>query len=105
MALKVGNKMLLNHLSTGDASSNESYYNVKCNKSLWNQCIKIEKESSSRNTEIKWIWMQAYESIVSFVLEQEAIESVFTYVTKDFNELYIKNVMSFPSDFSIVYQT
>ena len=49
--------------------------------------------------------MQAYESIVSFVLEQEAIESVFTFVTKDFNELYIKNVMSFPSDFSIVYQT
>ena len=44
MALKVGNKTLLNHSSAGDASSSKLYYPVKCNKSLWNQCIKIDQD-------------------------------------------------------------
>ena len=59
MALKVGNKTLLNQLSTGDASSNELYYHVKCNKSLWKQCIKIDKENSNHDIEMKWRRAQA----------------------------------------------
>ena len=54
MVLKVGNEALLNLLSTGDASSNELYYHTKCNNDLWNQCLKIDKESSSCNIEMKW---------------------------------------------------
>ena len=50
MALKVGNEALLNLLSTGGASSNELHYYAKCNNDLWNQCIKINKESSSCKT-------------------------------------------------------
>ena len=73
MALKVGNEALLHLLSTGDASSNKLYYHAKCNNNLWNQCIKIDKESSSRNIETKWRRAQAFESIVSFVLEQETV--------------------------------
>ena len=95
MALKVGNETLLNHLSTGDASSNELYYHAECNKSLWNQCIKIDKENSSHDIEMKWRRMQVYESIVSFVLEQEAIEPGSTFVVKDLNEQYIENLKSF----------
>ena len=95
MALKVGNETLLNHLSTGDASSNELYYHAECNKSFWNQCIKIDKENSSHDIEMKWRRAQAYESIVSFVLEQEAIEPGSTFVVKDLNELYIENLKSF----------
>ena len=72
IALKVGNQTLLNHLSTGDVSSNESYYHAKCNKSLWNQRIKIDKENNSHDIEMKWRRVQAYERFVSFVLEQEA---------------------------------
>ena len=87
IALKVGNKTLLNHLSTGDASSNESYYHAKCNKSLWNRCIKIDKENNSHDIEMKWRRVQAYEGFVSFVLEQEAIEPGSTFVAKGLNEL------------------
>ena len=39
--------------------------------------------------------MQAYEGIVSFVLEREAIEPGCTFVVKDLNELYIENLKSF----------
>ena len=73
MALKVGNEVLSHLLSTGDASSNKLYYHAKCNNNLWNQCIKIDKESSSRNIETKWRRAQAFESIVSFGLEQETV--------------------------------
>ena len=53
MALKVGNEAPLKFLPTGDTSSNELYYHAKCNNDLWNQCIKIDKESRSRNIEKK----------------------------------------------------
>ena len=95
MALKVGNEALLNLLSTGDASSNELYYLAQCNNDLRNQCIKIDKESSSRNIETKWRRAQAFESIVSFVLEQETVEPATTFVVKDLNELYVENLKSF----------
>ena len=86
MTSKVDNETLLNHLSTGDASSNELYYHVKCNKSLWNQCIKLDKENSGHNIEMKWRQVQAYENIITFVLEQEAIEpdSMFVFFLKSF---------------------
>ena len=100
MALKVGHKTLLNghemllkNLSTGDSSSNESHYHAKCNKSLWNQCIKTDKENRRHN--MKWRQAEAYENIVSFVLEQEAIEPCSTFVVKDLNKLYIKILKSF----------
>ena len=98
MTLKVGNETLLNHLSTGDASSNELYHHAKCNKSLWDQCIKIDKENSSHDIEMKWRRARAYESVVSFVLEQEAIEPGSTFVVKDLNELYIKNLKFFGTE-------
>ena len=44
---------------------------------------------------MKWRRVQAYESIVSFVLEQEAIETGSTFVVEDLNELYIENLKSF----------
>ena len=95
IALKVGNETLLNLLSTGDASSNELYYYAKCNNDLWNQCIKIDKESSSHNIKTKWRRSQVFESIVSFALEQETVELVTTFIVKDLNELYVKNLKSF----------
>ena len=95
MALKAGNETLLKHLSSGDASSNELYYHAECNNALWNQCIKIDKENSSENIEMKWRRAQAYESIISFMLEQEAIEPGSTFVVMDLNELYIENLKSF----------
>ena len=95
IALKVGNEALLNHLSTGDASSNELYYHAKCLKSLWKQCFKIDKENNSYDVEMKWRRVQAYESSVSFVLEQEAIEPGSTFVVKDLNKLYIENLIFF----------
>ena len=88
MARKVGNEAILNLLPIGDASSNELYY-------LWNQCIKINKESRSRNIETKWRRAQAFESIINFVLEQETVEPGTTFVAKDLNELYVKNLKSF----------
>ena len=36
-----------------------------------------------------------YESIVSFVLEQQAIELASTFLVNDLNELCIKNLKSF----------
>ena len=39
--------------------------------------------------------VQAYESSVSFVLEQEAIEPGSTFVVEDLNELYIEHLKSF----------
>ena len=74
MAWKVGNEALLNLLSTGDASSNELHCYAKCDSDLWNQCIKINKESSSHNVQTKWRGAQAFEGIISFVLEQETVE-------------------------------
>ena len=44
---------------------------------------------------MKWRRAQAYESIVSFVLEQEAIETGSTFVVEYLNELYIENLKSF----------
>ena len=95
MALKIDNKALLNLLSTGDASSDELYYHAKCNNDLWNQSIKIDKESSSRNIETKWRRTQAFESIGSFMLKQETIEPGTTFAVKDLNKLYVKNLKSF----------
>ena len=93
--MKVGNEAPLNFLPTGDTSSNELYYHAKCHNDLWNQCIKIDKESSSRNIEKKWRRAQAFESIVSFVLEQETVKLGTTFFVKDLNELYVKNLKSF----------
>lgn len=95
MALKVGNNILLNHLSSGDASSNELFYHAQCNNDLYNKCIKIDKENSSYNIESKWRRAQAFESIVSYVIEQETIEPGSTFVVKDLNELYVDNLTSF----------
>ena len=39
-----------------------------------------------------------YQSIVSFVLEQEAIEPGSTFVVKDLDELYIENLKSFGTE-------
>ena len=44
---------------------------------------------------MKWRRVQAYESSVSFVLEQEAIEPGSTFVVKDLNKLYIENLIFF----------
>ena len=44
---------------------------------------------------MKWTQAQVYESIVSFVLEQEAIDPGSTFVVKGLNELYIENLKSF----------
>ena len=44
---------------------------------------------------MKWRRVQAYEGIVSFVLEREAIEPRSSFVVKDLNELYIENLKSF----------
>lgn len=116
MALKAGNEVLLSNLSSGDASSNELYYYAECNMSLWNECIKIDKENSSHDIETKWRRAQAFESIKSFVLEQEADEPSSTFLVKDLNELNIENLKSFGieekipkiykihSDFSLVYR-
>ena len=93
--MKVGNEALLNLLITGDASSNELYYHAKCNNDLWKQCIKIDKEGSSRNIRTKWRRAQAFESTVNFVLDQETVEPGTTFVVKDLNELYVKNLKSF----------
>ena len=95
MELKVCNEALLNLLSTRDASSSELYYQAQCNNDLWNQRIKIDKESSSRNIETKWRRAQAFESIVGFVLEQETVEPGTNFVVKDLNELYVENLKSF----------
>ena len=95
MALKVGNEALLNLLSTGDASSNELHYHAQSKNDLSNQCIKIDKESSSRNIETKWRQAHAFERIVSFVLEQETVEPGTTFVVKDLYELYVENLKSF----------
>ena len=95
MALKVGNEALLNLLSTGDASSNELYYYAKCNSDLWNQCTKMDKESSSCNIKTKLRQAQVFQSIVSFVLEQETVELGATFIVKVLNELYVKNLKSF----------
>ena len=80
MALKVGNDAFLNLSSTGDASSNELYCHAKCNNDLQNPSINIDKESSSCNIETKWRRAQAFESITSFMLEQETVEPGTTYV-------------------------
>ena len=80
MALKVGNKAFLNLLSTGDASSNKLYCHAKCNNDLQNPSINIDKESSKCNIETKWRRAQAFESITSFMLEQETVEPGTTYV-------------------------
>ena len=93
--LKVGNETLLNHLSTGDAFSNNLDYHAKCNKYLWNQCIKIDNDDSCHDIEMEGRRAQVYGSILSFVLGQEAIEPGFTFVVKDLNELYVKNLTSF----------
>ena len=96
MALKVGNDAMLVHLSAGgDASSNELYYHAQCNMNLWNQCIKIDKEQSSHAIEMKWRRAQAFDSIVSYVLEQETVDPGSTFVVKDLNELYVENLKSF----------
>ena len=58
--LKVGNETLLNHLPTGDASSNNLDYLEKCNKYLWNQCIKIDKDDSCHDIEMKGRQAQVY---------------------------------------------
>ena len=42
---------------------------------------------------MKWRRGQTYESIVCFVLEQEAIEPGSTFVVKNLNELYIENLI------------
>ena len=91
----MGNETLLNHLPTGDASSNNLDHLAKCNKYLWNQCIKIDKHDSCHEIEMKGRRAQVYESIVSFVLGQEAIEPGSKFVVKDLNELYVKNLTSF----------
>ena len=96
MALKVGNDTMLIHLSVGgDASSNELYYHAQCNKDLWNECIKIDKEQSSHAIETKWRRAQAFDSIVSYVLEQETVTPGSTFVVKELNELYVENLKSF----------
>ena len=91
----MGNETLLNHLSTGDASSDNLDYHEKCNKYLWSQCIKIDKDGSCHNIEMNGRRVQVYESIVSFVLGQEAIEPGSICGVKGLNELYVKNLTSF----------
>ena len=79
----------------GDASSNEPYYHSECNSDLWNQCIKIDKEQSSHAIETKWRRAQAFDSIVTYVLDQETVEQRSSFVVKDLNELYVENLKSF----------
>ena len=62
---------------------------------MWNQCIKIDKMQSSDAIEKKWRQAQAFDSIVSYVLEQEAVDPGSTFVVKELNELYVENLKSF----------
>ena len=61
---------------------------------------------------MKWRRVLAYESIVSFVLEQQVIEPGSTFVVKDLNEIYrklkvfrIEEKVQTTRFTSIVYQT
>ena len=56
---------------------------------------RLTRIDSSHDIEMKRRWVQAYESSVSFVLEQEAIEPGSTFVVEDLNELYIEHLKSF----------
>ena len=62
---------------------------------LWNQCIKIDKMKSSDAIEKKWRQAQAFDSIVSYVLEQETVDPGSTFVVKELNELYVDNLKLF----------
>ena len=56
---------------------------------------RLTRIDSSHDIEMKRRRVQAYESSVSFVLEQEAIEPGSTFVVEDLNELYIEHLKSF----------
>ena len=56
---------------------------------LWNPCIKIDKMQSSDAIEKKWRQEQAFDSIVSYVIEKETICPDSMFVVK---ELYIDNL-------------
>ena len=56
---------------------------------------RLTRIDSSHDIEMKQRRVQAYESSVSFVLEQEAIEPGSTFVVEDLNELYIEHLKSF----------
>ena len=96
MAVKVGNENLLIHLSSGvDFSSNVLYYHAQCNRDLWNQCVKIDKMQSSDAIEKKWRQEQVFDSIVSYIFEQETVDPGSTHVVKELNEMYVENLKSF----------
>ena len=95
MALKAGNDVLLNHIIIGDSSSSELFYHKKCNDDLYNECIRIDKDNNGREIEMKWRKAQAFESVVSFILGQEAVEPGSIFLVMDLNKLYIENLKSF----------
>ena len=91
MALKVGNESLLSLLSNGDVASNELYYHGNCNISMWNECIRID-QANDKEMENIWKKAQAFDNVVNYVIEKEAVDPGSVFTVKKLKNMYIENL-------------
>ena len=90
MAIKVGNDRLLTILSSGDTESNELFYHGHCNVAMWNECVAID--ANKRSSDISWKKAQAFQSVLTYVIEKLTDDPDISLPVKELNELYVDNL-------------
>ena len=93
MAVKLGNDRLLSLLSSGDTASNQLLYHGSCNTSMWNECNKIN--ACTKSTDSTWKKAQAFNSVITHVIEKMTEDSGISIPVKELNQMYVERLKEF----------
>ena len=89
IAVKINNDSLLAKLATGTLASNELFYHLDCYSSMSRNCQRITEGYDQHQIEEHWIKGTCFESIITFIIEEEESQKGLSLVVRELNKLYI----------------
>ena len=89
IAIKTNNDSLLAKLATGSLASNELFYHLDCYSSMSRNYQRIIDWKDQLQIEEHWIKPTSFESIITFIIEEEGSQKGLSFIVRELNEMYI----------------
>ena len=89
MAIKTNNNLLLAKPATGSLVSNELFYHLDCYSLMSQNYQWIIERKDQHQIEEHWIKATSFESIITFIIEEEESQKGLSLVVRELNEMYI----------------
>ena len=95
MAIKTNNDSFLAKLATGTLASNEIFYHLNCYSSMSRNYQRIIEGKDEHQIKEHWIKAACFESIITFIIEEEESQKGLSFAVREFNEMYINMLQEY----------